>query len=177
MGSRVTEGIMMPTQSRDLDRIRERLEILESLARRLERIALSLAVLGAVVFVAWIASARPALSGKPQTHTVETSRLVLKDASGSVRAILATDADATYLEFKDTAGRKRIELRLSEAGPFLSLDEAEGVGGVELSTIGGVAEVHLSGDGESHAWLRVPREGPPALSLEDTAHKVEWSAP
>ena len=101
--------------------------------------------------------------------------LVLYDAAGEPRAMLAADTDGLWL--KDAAGKPRASLNTTADGPGLVLADAAGEVRVMLDVDAeGPGLILYDAAGKPRASLNVTADGP-VLVLLDAAGKMIWSAP
>ncbi len=122
---------------------------------------------------------------------IETQKLVLRDPAGHVRAVLATDADATQLDLFDSAGKPRAALSVGADGvPSLALYDGQGKSraGVGLATDGAPAIVLYDQDGKPRAVIGsaqlrktskgdVKKTDPSSIVFVDGEGKVIFKAP
>jgi hypothetical protein len=100
-----------------------------------------------------------ALPSKSST-TLETTRLIIRDPSGIVRARLGLDRDSPEFALYDSKGTKRAHLRLAEdGGPQLALFDQNGRTGAATMLVNDEAFSFLNGT-YGHVWMytRVPQD-------------------
>jgi hypothetical protein len=151
------------------DEVNARLERLESENRRL-RCWLGAVAVGAIVPILLAASHEK--GGK----TVEATKIVLKDATGKVRAELGTQPDGSAaLALLDEEGATVVKLSGQNTAPILEM--AGGAGGsvwLTSSTTG--ASLSLA-KGNGELALATNASGQPSIKMQDRDGKVIWNAP
>jgi hypothetical protein len=130
----------------------KRLEWLEAENRRMKRIG-ACALLGAVVLVV-MGQAGPSNVAK----VIEAERLVVRDTSGSVSAVLGINPDRNMgLEIRDKNGKAGVTLGMGSNGnPALRLDGRDGKTGIAVG---------------------VRSDNSPAMELYNKEGKTVWAAP
>ena len=151
------------------DEMTLRLESLERRQRWLVRaFAISLALLvGPLLMGAGKASGE---------KTVDTRKLVIRDAKGLARAALGTDAGGSAaLDLFDAAGGKLISVRGAPGAPAIEL--ADGAGGSAWLIVSQTGSSLSLSKGNGEVDVATNATGAPSLRLQDRDGKVLWQAP
>src|SRR5262249_58649984 len=110
------EGVSMPCEPPTLEALARRLDGLERTNRRLRRGLGVTLIGGAAIFLMGQAPERFSAT-TVVAQNIETQSLIVRDASGKVRAVLDADAAGPVsLTFSDKEGRERSAIGVGPAG-------------------------------------------------------------
>lgn len=109
----------------------------------------------------------PRRTEPPLSGTVEASKFLLKDTDGRERAVLGVTDYGPFLNFYDASGAVRALMGLFAESPFLTLSDKEGTSKVELTDLSDGPHVVLYDANHQLRAIFDVLEGGPRLELYD----------
>lgn len=156
-----------PQTSARIDALEHRLRRAERSLRR-GRIAVVLVTLVAVLLG----------MGQGAGRVTEAGGVIVRDASGTVRAQLGVDEGAATLALFDAAGHLRVGLGAEPEGPILNLFSGDGQPRIVVGERGENAFVILrDAEGAPRAAMAIQAGGQPSMYLLDETLQPLWKKP